>query len=362
MDMNKGGINSGSIKRDNYIDICRGIGIVSVVVGHALNTDTFFDPQIDEIRKFLYIYHLAIFFWCSGYLYKPRKIKDFFRKVVSSYYIKYVIVCLVSLFFIPLWVKLGVYTSINFKTLLIRIARIFAFRMGGVYVSAIWFIAFLCLSYIIFYATRSLLEKYGQKALVLVDSFLGVLGIILVLNKKIEVYYINLALLMQPILGFGQYCRKNNDFLKKSRKIYWVPVTAVLIIVLNRFTGQEIELSKSMIYGGIGFYPMAFLGIIFVLSLAELIRTVCKGKVISNIGKNSFYIMSFHFMSFKLFDGIVGIIDSKVGGNTLLVFPISFPEYRLSYVLIGILLPYIVAVLYEYVWSFIKVGLGINKV
>ena len=55
--------------RNEFIDILRGIGISSVVLGHAFNTDLFFSPDVNNVRKFVYIYHLFIFFWCSGYLF-----------------------------------------------------------------------------------------------------------------------------------------------------------------------------------------------------------------------------------------------------------------------------------------------------
>ncbi len=29
-------------RRNGYIDVCKGIGIISVVIGYALNTDYFF--------------------------------------------------------------------------------------------------------------------------------------------------------------------------------------------------------------------------------------------------------------------------------------------------------------------------------
>lgn len=48
-------------KRNVDIDILKGIGIVSVVIGHACNTDILFNTNIDLIRRFVYTYHLSIF-------------------------------------------------------------------------------------------------------------------------------------------------------------------------------------------------------------------------------------------------------------------------------------------------------------
>lgn len=43
-------------KRNKDIDILKGIGIISVVIGHALNTEIFKSDFSETMRKFVYIY------------------------------------------------------------------------------------------------------------------------------------------------------------------------------------------------------------------------------------------------------------------------------------------------------------------
>lgn len=38
--------------RNEYVDIVRGIGILSIVVGHAFNTDNIWNSAVDGVRKF----------------------------------------------------------------------------------------------------------------------------------------------------------------------------------------------------------------------------------------------------------------------------------------------------------------------
>lgn len=48
--------------RNTHIDIIRRIGILSIVLGHACNSDVFYSPIADSIRKFVYIFQIVIFF------------------------------------------------------------------------------------------------------------------------------------------------------------------------------------------------------------------------------------------------------------------------------------------------------------
>lgn len=67
--------------RIHEIDILKGFAICSVVLGHACNCDVFYGTLANEIRKFVYIYNLSVFFFCTGYLYKARTVRDFVKKI-----------------------------------------------------------------------------------------------------------------------------------------------------------------------------------------------------------------------------------------------------------------------------------------
>lgn len=47
--------------RNIDIDVLKGIGIISVVIGHAMNTEIFASASADKIRCFVYLYHLPFF-------------------------------------------------------------------------------------------------------------------------------------------------------------------------------------------------------------------------------------------------------------------------------------------------------------
>lgn len=59
--------------RNSTIDVMKGIGIICVVIGHSSFT-------ADSIVKFIYSWHMPLFFILSGYFYKECEISDRFRK------------------------------------------------------------------------------------------------------------------------------------------------------------------------------------------------------------------------------------------------------------------------------------------
>lgn len=51
--------------RVEWVDVAKGIGIILVVLGH--------NQSPDYIIKFIYSFHMPLFFFLSGYLTNPSK-------------------------------------------------------------------------------------------------------------------------------------------------------------------------------------------------------------------------------------------------------------------------------------------------
>lgn len=51
-------------KRDNCVDIVKGIAIIFMVLGHI--------GISDDITRFIYLFHMAVFFMASGYCYSEK--------------------------------------------------------------------------------------------------------------------------------------------------------------------------------------------------------------------------------------------------------------------------------------------------
>lgn len=139
-----------SRKRDNYMDAVKVVGILSVVIGHAFNTENFYSDAAEMVRRFVYLYHLPIFFFCAGSFYRFRKADSFFLKLIKN------TICPLwqSTFFIalyPLWVHLRVFNSETWGDRSHLIKVLIYKNDPGVFTGAMWFLPFLCVSLLIYY-------------------------------------------------------------------------------------------------------------------------------------------------------------------------------------------------------------------
>lgn len=69
-------------KRFLFIDLIKGIAILLVVIGHLEQRNKIFTGGGDSlIYKYIYLYHMSLFFFCSGFLYKWIE-----KKEISTYF------------------------------------------------------------------------------------------------------------------------------------------------------------------------------------------------------------------------------------------------------------------------------------
>lgn len=70
-------------KRIDYIDILKAIGIILMVMGHISFGTHFY--------IFIHAFHMPLFFFISGYLYKRKDFKSFFVGKLKSLLLPYYI-------------------------------------------------------------------------------------------------------------------------------------------------------------------------------------------------------------------------------------------------------------------------------
>lgn len=79
------------VKRLTYIDIAKGIGILSVIVGHTVKDAT--------SHSVIFSFHMPLFFILGGCFIKPLGIKENFIKVWKSLLVPYLFSCVISLLY-----------------------------------------------------------------------------------------------------------------------------------------------------------------------------------------------------------------------------------------------------------------------
>lgn len=94
-------------RRNTSMDILKGIGIVLMVYGHTFAKG----------HDYIYLFHMAIFFMASGFLFSNKKInsaKDIQNIIVrklKSLYVPYIVCNIIFLSLTNIFLKLNIYTS-----------------------------------------------------------------------------------------------------------------------------------------------------------------------------------------------------------------------------------------------------------
>lgn len=88
------------MERKQWLDVCKGIGIILVVLGHLICYDRF-------ISRWIFAFHMPLFFFCSGVVFKEqdnflillkRKVKVILLPYILFYFVGFMFTML-----IPTW-------------------------------------------------------------------------------------------------------------------------------------------------------------------------------------------------------------------------------------------------------------------
>lgn len=336
--------------RNKEIDILKGIGIISIVIGHAFNTSHFGGIYVNEIRKFVYIYHLSIFFFCSGYLFDEKYIAmpgKFLIKKIKSLYVPF-------LGFGLLGCILDIFRGYTVQQLLSEAASIILLKPANSYAGAMWFVRWLLLTELLYIGGRIFVRKVGvmqkneNKVLFIGYLLCMVLGMYLA-KHNFGLWNIDVSLIAAVIMFMGGMYRKYEKTISYKLKPWHSFVLAVILFLLNYITGNEIEYSQRLFWGsGWLFLPMTIGGVIFCITLAKAIE---KAKIITYIteigSRYSYWIMALHMFVFKVIDKLYFIVTGKIDYEQSMLSPYGYPQLRFIYICAGVMLPIIAGSCYR---------------
>lgn len=207
------------MKRDETIDIARGIAIILMCIGHA------YCPK--GLQTFIYMFHMAFFFMSSGYFFnKESSIKNpwgFILKKIQGLYIPFVKWSIAFTFLHNVFLKLKLLTpeahyydikEMLWKAFTTNIRFIRTEEMTGPY----WF--FPCLFYVSLFSLLLFIisdnffkkQKYVETSLFIVSYIIGF--IILYTSGKDNYGIIIRTLIVSFIFYLGFLWRKYNYIIK----------------------------------------------------------------------------------------------------------------------------------------------------
>ncbi len=330
------------MQRDKYVDVVKGIGIISIVIGHSSWIINLKNMEI-PIGPFVYLYHLAIFFFCSGYLYNAQEnnIWNFIVKKIKGLYIPFVKYSFVYLLVRNLFVKLGILDAELYLPgdFIIAGTNILTFNSLGGFLSAFWFLPVMFIAMImyasIFIFAKKLPIKIANTVEIVSYILIGVIGLLTTERQFGLLYNMQISYLMVPVIGMGYIFKEKKAVFDRAINVVGLIISGCILGYVLSLDIGIIELSKFMIINKWLFYPVTMIGIWFCLSLAKIL---CKSKTIEKVmayvGENSYAIMAFHFLGFKILDLIVcTLIGDK---SNLSAFPYTFSKLWFVYYIWGV--------------------------
>ena len=167
-------------KRELTWDIAKGIGIISIVIRHI---------TINKIaHDFVYMYHLAIFYFLSAYFYNENKYGDkpfeFFAQRLKTTWPKFVFFSIGLILCHNLFIKYHLYNPnveiySKFDHIISPILNSMTLQTSEVFAGALWFVPTLLVSLGLFggmiYISRNASKKIGGSGYMFyIASFIGI--------------------------------------------------------------------------------------------------------------------------------------------------------------------------------------------
>jgi len=288
-------------QRITYLDVAKGIGILLVALAHA--DVSLFSPYL---HKFIYAFHMPLFFFLSGYFFNPgipfwTLLKKRFNSILKPYLVTIFLIYIVSLSF----------TNMRFATVFGRILK--SLYATGYYIDwvQLWFLPSL-------FVTSLFAFLFYRVVLIRIDNrylrwlvLLGVQAIavafldvfypfsVSLLGREYELFGLPFSLDLVLLSGFF-YILGNEIRQSSSDKIFdnvWVLLgTGGGLILLTMLFPQRSDFNTRVFES----FPIntaeAILGILFTLAVSKqiVLRTTRLASVLKYIGQASLFILIFH--------------------------------------------------------------------
>jgi acyltransferase len=318
--------------RVSWIDICRGIAILFVMYAHMLPSDSY--------RYLFYAFHMPLFFFLSGIVFKEN-FKSFWSLIVKSFkaiLVPYFLFAALTYFF---WFIKEPTTHNTMQDFLTQIYGIFYGNGNNGYLYfnvALWFLPCLFITKIGF----ALLTKLSSKTNVLV----GLLAVFSVIGFALSTYFnavklpfgMEIAFSAIVFFGAGFLIKRNGSLFQRLQSkgvVYFIlglVVSIVLATINYNLYGNQIDMRMNRINNYFLFYTAAFSGIFAWIAFSMMIG---KSYILEYIGKHTLVLFVWHYLLFSYFTDITTFLLSA---NVLSTIAFIKPTIY-TILAVGIILP-----------------------
>ena len=294
----------GGGKRLDYNDLAKSIGMLSIMWGHI--------RLGDWSNSFVYAWHIPLFFFLSGMVFKKEKYADFktfVRKKVKSLLIPYVIFSVLTWI---IWAAFAYVTHANVESYWMPLAETFIAQGSGgflVHNVPLWFVTCLFVMEVMYYFIAGL-NKVG---IIIVTVSLASISYCMIRyiegwDVTLLPWNIEVACLGLPFYTVGHLIVQKwghqgmQNWVKEHKNISGVlAVVLCTIVLLGSHYNGSISFGHANLHNPLIAYPIAFMGVAMMLLICMLLASTkaCMENTkwiqwLKWFGRNSFTAMAIH--------------------------------------------------------------------
>ena len=274
-------VNSNKLEQRDYtLDALKGVGIILMIIGHV--------PS--PIRNLIFSFHMPLFFFISGYLYKDRLAYDIIVRNTKKVLLPYLITCLF------LWLFFIIKNN-NWQwglSIFLANGTDAVWNMSGLMVGPLWFLPCYFVATLGFHYVLKIKEKYIQ--------------VIILLLFWIAAFFIKRFFGLQPmgilnsvpamccmLMGYSV----NDDIIKQyvfSRPAIVLGFFIWIICLVYGKVSMAGLTYKLWIFQLIGAFYLVYI----LFKLLKALKQNWGGQILAQIGKLSMVILCVHSVDYML--------------------------------------------------------------
>ncbi|WP_294155245.1 acyltransferase family protein [uncultured Clostridium sp.] len=309
-------------------NVLKFLFIIAIVFGHIGFSVS---GNGETIHTFVYFYHIPLFFFLYGIMYKRESIVISIKKSLKELYFPFIITCVLFILLRNVFINLGFYKVGSVDSLSQMISArtfidLFSFRYTEPLLGAIWIIP--CLFFVnILYEFINLVIK---KIKFFTDSRDIILPIIIVslfvigfnngMNGGFFRFKFDIVLVALLFYYLGsEYAR-----VKDKVKINYAVALGLFILMIQNLNFGFIDMNNRNYVNTAFFLFNSLVGIYINLAMVNFILWIKNAKfkkMMYIIGESIFWILALHFVIFK----IVTLIKINIGNMSPDILQYIFP-------------------------------------
>ena len=316
-------------KRLSFVDVLRGMAIFFIVLGHSL----IYSSHCSLIFKFLYSFHVPLFFLISGYVFKLKDDENFFSFVKRKFkriMVPYFVWAL--LFLIPYYIfgakvnnQLNTNSSFNIMNSLFGIVYGNGINSGLKQNSPLWFLpALFSMEVFYFYIIKFLKNKkyYINFSFLVITALCGLfsykfINFLLPWGGK-TVLELGIFFLLGYLLNKYKIVSK----IVSDKSMYFLFLILMFIFGMLFVFNSNVD-CMNYNYGNYGLFLLTSISLSFFFLLIS--KKLNKNKLLEYLGNNTIPILIFHKLIVVLFQSKFGFFTNlMINSNGLIELILAF--------------------------------------